>query len=84
MWVLRGEVMLSVQDLVCDGCCWAAVDGDSVRVLCGEWHCCGLVAGLRCGFVFRWGWLFVGLWFVGSVGGGGWTGLLMGVGGVDV
>ena len=43
------------------------------------------MAGLQRGFVFRWGWLFMGRWFVGSVGGGGgWTGLLVGVGGVDV
>ena len=50
----------------------------------GEWRGCGLVAGLQCGFMFRWDWLFVGLWFVGSVGGGGCTGLLVGVGCVGV
>ena len=82
--VWHREITLSVQDLVCDGCRWVAVDEDSGRVLGGEWRGCGLVAGLRCGFVFCWDWLFVGLWFVGSVGGGGCTGLLVGVGGVDV
>ena len=84
MWVWCGETALSDQDLVCDGCCWVAVDRDFGLVLGGVWHDCGLVAGRRCGFVFCWGWLFVGLWFVGSVGGGGCTGLLVGVGGVDV
>ena len=54
-----------------------AVDGESGRVFGSEWRGCGLVTGLRCGFVFRWGWFFVGLWFVGSVGGGVWTGLLV-------
>ena len=80
MRVWHGEITLSVQDLVCNGCRWVAVDG----ILVGFWAVGGVVAGLRCGFVFRWGWLFVGLWFVGSVGGGGCTGLLVGVGGVDV
>ena len=43
------------------------------------------MAGLRRGFVFRWGWLFMGRWFVGSVGSdGGWTGLCVVVGDVDV
>ena len=82
--VWHREITLSVQDLVCDGCRWVAVDGDSGRVLGGEWRGCRLVAGLRCGFVFRWYWLFVGLWFVGSVSGGGCTGLLVGFGGLDV
>ena len=80
----REEITLSVQDLVCDGCCWVAVDRDSGRVLGGGWRGCRLVAGLRCGFVFHGDWLFVGLWFVGSVGGGGCTGLLVGVGSLDV
>ena len=82
MW--RGEVALSVQDLMCDGCRGVAVNGEPGRILGSAWRGCGLVAGLRRRFVFRWGWFFVGLWFVGSVGGGGWTGLLVGVGGVDV
>ena len=82
--VWHGEVALSVQNLMCDGCRGVAVDWESGRVLDSAWRGCGLVTGLRCGFVFRWGWLFVGLWFVGSVGGGGCTGLLVGVGGVDV
>ena len=51
--VLGEEVALSVQDLVCDGCYWVAVNMGSGRVLGGVWHCCGLVAGLRSGFVFR-------------------------------
>ena len=84
MRVWRGEITLSVQDLVCDGCRWVAVDGDSGRVLGGEWRGCGSVAELRCGYVFRWDWLFVGLWFVGSAGGGGGTGLLVVVRGMDV
>ena len=82
--VWHGEVALSVQDLVCDGCRGVAVDGESGSGLGSEWRGCGLVTGLRCGFVFCWGWLFVGFWFVGSVGGGGCTGLLVGDGGVDV
>ena len=61
MRVWRGEGALSVQDLMCDGCRGVAGDGESVRILGSAWRGCGLVAGLRCGFVFRWGWLFVGL-----------------------
>ena len=52
--VLGEEVALSVQDLVCDGCRWVAVERGSVRVLGGVWHGCRLVAGLCGGFVFRW------------------------------
>ena len=77
MRVWRGEVALSVQDLMCDGCRGVEVDGESGKILDSAWRGCGLVTGLLCGLVFRWGWLFVGLWFVGSVGGGGWTGLLV-------
>ena len=51
--VCRGEITLSVQDLVCDGGCWVAVDRVSCRVLDGEWHGCRMMVGLRCGFVFR-------------------------------
>ena len=82
--VWRGVVALSVEDLLCDGCRGVAVDGESGRILGSAWRGFGLVTGLRCGFVFRCGWLFVGLWFVWSVGGDGWTGLSVGVGGVDV
>ena len=35
-----GEITLSVQDLVCDGCRWVAVDRDSGRVLSGGWRGC--------------------------------------------
>ena len=38
--VLRGEVTLSVQDLVCDGCRGVAVEGGFVG---GVWHFCGLI-----------------------------------------
>ena len=51
--VLGEEVALSVQDLVCDGCCWVAVDRGSGKDLGGVWHGCGLVVGLRGGFMFR-------------------------------
>ena len=55
VWHGEGEITLSVQDLVCDGCRGVAVDGESGSVLGSEWRGCGLVTGLRCGFVFRWG-----------------------------
>ena len=51
--VLGGEVAWSVQDLVCDGCRWVAVERGSVRVSGGVWHGCGLVAELCGGFMFR-------------------------------
>ena len=48
--VLRGNVTLSVQDLVCDGCRWVAVEGDSVVGVVGSvWRVCGLWMGL-CGW----------------------------------
>ena len=53
--VWHGEITLSVQDLVCDGCRGVADDGESGRVLGSKWRGGGLVTGLRCGFVFRWG-----------------------------
>ena len=51
--VWHGEVALSVQDSVCDGCRGVAVDGESGSGLGSEWRGCGFVTGLRCGFVFR-------------------------------
>ena len=54
VWVCRGGIAFTVQDLVGDGDCWVAVDRGSGRVLGGEWRGCWVVAGLRCGFVFRW------------------------------
>ena len=47
--VWHGEITLSVQDLVCDGCRWVAVEGGSVGVVGGVWHVCGLWMGL-CGW----------------------------------
>ena len=55
MRVWRGVITLSVQDLVCDGCRWVAVEGGSVGVVGGVWHVCGL-----CGwFGLHW-WALVG------------------------
>ena len=54
--VLRGEVTLSVQDLVCDGCRGVAVEGGFVG---GVWHFCGLLMGLCGGFWLLW-WALVG------------------------
>ena len=47
MRVLRGEVTLSVQDLVCDSGRGVAVEG-------GVWHFCGLLMGLCGGFWLPW------------------------------
>ena len=44
--VLRGEVTLSVQDLVCDGCRGVAVEGGFVGVVGGVWYFCELLMGL--------------------------------------
>ena len=50
--VVRGEVTLSVQDLVCDGCRGVSVEGGFVGVVGGVWHFGGLLEG-----VFVWcGW----------------------------
>ena len=57
--VLRGEVTLSVQDLVCDGCCGVAVEGGFVGVVGGVWHFCGLLMGL-CGWFWLPWWALVG------------------------
>ena len=73
---------LSVQDLMCDGCRGVAVGGDPGRMLGGAYRGGRLVAGLQRGFVFRWGWLFMGRWFARSANGGG--GLWVMVGGVGV
>ena len=43
MRVWRGVITLSVQDLVCDGCRWVAVEG-ALLVL---WAVCGMFAGCR-------------------------------------
>ena len=48
MRVVRGEVTLSVQDLVCDGCRGVSVEGGFVGVVGGVWHFCWLVMWL-CG-----------------------------------
>ena len=84
MRVLRGEVTLSVQDLVCDGCRGVAVEGGFVGGVSGVWHCCGLLMGL-CGWFWLPWWALVGCqclvwrqvgWLVGC-----WRGCLFGVGG---
>ena len=77
VWVWRGEIALSVQDLVCDECCWMAVERDSGLVLGGVWHGYGLVVGLHCGFVFCRSWPFVGCWLIWSVDVGGCTVLVV-------
>ena len=57
--VWRGEVTLSVQDLVCDGCRGVAVEGGFVGVVGGVWHFCGLWMGL-CGWFWLPWWALVG------------------------
>ena len=59
MQVWRGEITLSVQDSVCDGCRWVAVEGDSVGVVGGVWRVCGLWMGLCGWFGLPW-WALVG------------------------
>ena len=58
VWALRGEVTLSVQDLVCDGCRGVAVEG-GVGGVC---HFCGLLMGL-CGGFWLLCWALVGWWW---------------------
>ena len=50
VWVVRVEVTLSVQDLVCDGS------------RCGVWHLCWLLMWL-CGWFWLPGWALVGGWW---------------------
>ena len=38
MWVLCERIALSVQNLMCDGCRWVAVEGGSVEVSGGVWQ----------------------------------------------
>ena len=59
MGVWRGEVTLSVQDLVCDGSCGVSVEGGCVGVVVGVWHVCGLLMWL-CGWLWLSGWALVG------------------------
>ena len=57
MW--HGEVTLSVQDLMCDGCRGVAVEGGFVGVVGGVWHFCGLWVWLCGWFGLPW-WALVG------------------------
>ena len=57
--VVRGEVTLSVQDLVCDGCRGVSVEGGFVGVAGGVWHFCGLLMWL-CGWFWLPVWALVG------------------------
>ena len=57
--VLRGEVTLSVQDLVCDGCRGVAGECGFVGVVGGVWHLHGLLMGLCDWFWLPW-WALVG------------------------
>ena len=59
VWVVRVEVTLSVQDLVCDGCRGVSVEGGFVGVVGGVWHFCGLLMWL-CGWFWLPGWALVG------------------------
>ena len=59
--VWHGEVTLSVQDLVCEGCRGVAVEGGFVGGVGGVWPFCGLLMGLCGGFWLPW-WALVGWW----------------------
>ena len=59
MRVLRGEVTLSIQDLVCDGCRGVAVEGDFIGGVGGGWPFGGLLMGLCGGFWLPW-WALMG------------------------
>ena len=59
MWVVRVEVTLSIQDLVCDGGRGVSVKVGFVGGVCGVWHFCGLLMGLCGGFWLPW-WALVG------------------------
>ena len=53
VWVMRVEVTLSVQDLVCDVSRGVSVGVGFVGGVGGVWHCCWLVrwyCGTRCSF----------------------------------
>ena len=57
--VWRGEVTLSVQDLVCDGCRGVVVEGGFGGGVGGVWHFCGLWMWL-CSWFGLPGWALVG------------------------
>ena len=69
MRVVRGEVTLSVQDLVCDGCRGVSVEGGFVGVVGGGWRemvsCTVSAFGVCCwdGAVVAWGDYVVGSGF---------------------
>ena len=59
MWVVRVEVTLSIQDLVCDVSRGMSVDVGFVGGVGGVWYFCWLVRWL-CGWFWLSGWALVG------------------------
>ena len=59
MWLVRVEVTLSIQDLVCDGSRGVLVGVGFVGGVGGVWHFCWLVRWL-CGWFWLSGWALVG------------------------
>ena len=59
VWVVRVEVTLSGQDLVCDGSRGVSVEGGVVGVVGGVWHLCWLLLRLCVRFGLS-GWTLVG------------------------